>query len=120
MTASTKAWVVSSKYSEASLIVWTHSRSHAKSIARRSEWFNDEEWCNLRTRREPEADNLRPNGYKVSDTPSLDDQLLMRSLGWHEVDGGGECSKCGLYEWKEIKESHLDGNGECVACRKKD
>jgi hypothetical protein len=116
------AFVVTSDYVECSLLVFAENRGEAKSIAHRSEWFVDEEWTDLRVRREPRADAFgETHGKGRIECSTADEQRLLRSLGWHQLEHSYEdCSKCGLNEWELVPESKLTEVGDtyvCAGCR---
>ena len=112
-----KAFVVSAKNAEASVIVWTDTASIAKLIGRRSEWLCGEDWRDLTARHEPTLVGERAAGY-CAEGDAPDDQRLMRGLGWFELEGGGvPCKKCDRYSWDNVPESWLDESDVCAECR---
>jgi hypothetical protein len=116
-----KAFVISSDCCEASILVWAGYPSRAKILAFHTDTFGNEEWTNLRCRREPRADGLHAVERIVGDHPSVDEGKLLRSLGWHQCEGNRiPCEKCELYEWDKLPESKItddDMGWICQSCR---
>lgn len=133
-TASDKAVVckellgfsVTTQYAEVNVLLFATNRNRAKKIAHGSEWLCNEEWTDLRVKREPRADRYAAKfgeGYLQCET--ADEQRVLRELGWYQVDHSmTECCKCGLHEWSDVPESHTTEIGDigeviCAGCQKK-
>ena len=119
MSATIRAYTVTSKYGEAGVLAFAHNPTEAKQLARRSEWLEDAEWIELRAKREPKSDiDARERGVGIIDGQGKDDGKIMRLLGWWCIETGGDpCEDCGLFEWEGVEESTLDENGVCGECR---
>jgi hypothetical protein len=113
------AWAVTTDDAEGTVIVWAKNRSQAKSIGMRSEWLDGCEWNDIKATREPRADGLRNHPCAMREDPDTEDLRLMRTLGWHEIDGHDEpCPQCGLYEWRDVPESRITADtGLCAGCQ---
>lgn len=110
------AWAVTND-GGAGLLVWATTRGKAKSLAKHSAWFDGCDWTDILVNREPKADGLRDTPCAMSEEPTVEDQKLMRSLGWNEIEGSEEtCLRCGLYEWHELPESRIGEKGICAGC----
>lgn len=117
MPEALRAFTVTSVNGEAGTIVWTTTRAKAKRIAMSTSWHCDEDWRDLRCRREPKADAFRKTEGCVGDEPTKDEQRLMRDLGWFEIEGASEpCDDCGLFDWSNVPESAIGEDGLCVYC----
>lgn len=111
------AFVVTNRSEEVSLLVWEFSASAARTRAHRSDWFEYDDWIDLRVRREPKADGLRDHPSCIGEQPTSDEFRLMRNLFWREVDGAEEpCKRCEKLPWHDIPESALNEDGLCGEC----
>jgi len=121
MTEPMKCWCVSSKWGDASILVWEESVSKAKSFAMGSDWFCEEEWTDLRCKRVPQVDHMYTVRHRA-DGNTRADQEIMRNLGWYELEGySGICEECGLHEWHMIPESVVNPHTElCAECAAKE
>jgi len=112
-----RAWVVSTDWSEASIIVFATTRSEARTYARQSEWLAGGDWTDFRARRLPYADDYAVTfglGVARWGEPLA---RLMWLLGWYEVGEEAEtCAGCDSYVWSLVPESHLDANYLCRKC----
>ena len=111
------AFVVTNGAEEVSLLVWEFSASAARTRAHESDWFECDDWIDLKVRREPMADGLRDHPCRMGDGPAIEDLRLMRNLFWREVDGAEEpCKRCEKLQWHDIPESALNEDGLCGEC----
>lgn len=116
-----KAWSVTTDDADAGVLVWAATRGRAKHIALTSLWLECCDFTDLRATREPKADGLRDHPCAMDEEPTYEDYKLMHSLGWREIDGRQEpCTKCEMYEWRELVQSHIDDTGVCAGCRHKE
>ena len=112
-----RAFMVTTDYAEAAVLVWTESPSKAKAIAMGQMWLDGSEWNDLRCKRVPEADSYKDGPYVIGDEPTLSDLELLWKLGWCEVDGNSvPCAVCERYEWKQVPQSQLNEAHICKAC----
>lgn len=103
-------------------IVFAESRSKARAIAKGSEWFGEADYTDLRAVRVPDWDDLFE--HCGPGRARFDDPVVLRrarGLGWHEYDASYQsCSRCGLFQWRDLPESELADLGEelvCAGCR---
>ena len=113
------AFSVTTDCAEASVLVWARTRAEAKHLGMCSLWLDGCDWTDLRTKREPKADGLRDTPQAMDDDCGEADMRLLRSLGWHEVDGHDEpCPQCKLHEWRKLPESRITADtGLCAGCQ---
>jgi len=118
MSEELKAFVVTTDYAEASVLVWETTPSKAKHEAMGSLWLDGCEWTDLKCRREPRADAHTTERGRMTDGPTTDDCRLMRNLGWYEVDGNSQpCSECERYQWDSVLESTMSETSDlCAEC----
>jgi len=120
-----RAYKVGHDSCDASVIVFAASPSQAKTSANTTEWLCEYPYIELRCQRLPEADKYlneaSSNLVDLVDGSTVEDQRIMRELGWYEVDGTMEvCNVCDLFEWEDLPESHLEesmGQDVCAGCR---
>lgn len=111
------AFVVTNGSEEVSLLVWDFSASAARTRAHGSDWFECDDWIDLKVRREPAADGLRDHPSCIGEQPTADELRLMRNLFWNEIDGATEpCKRCEKLPWRDIPESTLNEEGLCGEC----
>ena len=89
-----KAYRACEKDGDWATIVFAENTSTAKSIAMRSECFEDVAYIDIRVNRMPEADNL----YKGHSEINWDDpetrMALVRDFGWSCFEPSWECDNC--------------------------
>ena len=113
-----KAYTVTAKRADVSVLVWADAAIRAKSLGHKTEWLCEEDWTELTARREPTLDGKRAEGY-CAEGDKPEDQRLMRDLGWFELEGSGvPCKECDRYAWGNVPESRLDENDVCAECKK--
>lgn len=117
----TKAFIVTNYEAEVSVLVWARSHGRAKTIALgQSGWFDSEDYIDLRARRIKKLDGMRDMGCCTGISPTQDDNRIMRSASFYELEGNmTECSSCGLFEWSSLPESKIDESGLCLECRQR-
>lgn len=116
-----KAWLVESADSGShSLSVIAETRNEAKKMAHYHDWLCDVDWIELRVTRQKEFDEHAELFGKcvVNDSGAGPEQAkVLRDLGWYEYDRSmTPCGSCGLYVWKDLPESQLNENDECMEC----
>jgi len=112
-----KAFVVTTKYADASVLVWEETPAKAKHTAMGSLWLDGCDWNDLQIKREPRADGYKTTAGILGDDCTPEDCRLMRNLGWHQIDGSMQpCAECGRYEWLDVIESTMSGCDLCVGC----
>jgi len=116
-----KAWVVTSESAEVQMIVFAETRGRAKTLALKTDWLEDEDYADIRCKREPKLDAIaKEKGEYIIDGSLEFHARIMRGLGWRAYDGRiDRCEKCGLYEWESVVESYLvetETGHICVGC----
>lgn len=94
MTAPLKAYKAYEKDEPYSTIVFAHSVSEAKSIAKGCDCCEDAAWTDIRINRLPEADKLYKGHPEIDWYDAETRMALVRDFGWACVEPSWECDNC--------------------------
>lgn len=115
-----RAYSVTTDWSEGGVIVFAASVALAKTEALTSDRFEDEEWIDLRAKREPTIDSeAECYGPGFLDFSAPEQCALARNLGWYELENSETpCKRCNRYPWRLVDGSEVDAEtelcGDCV------
>lgn len=118
-----KAFIVSTDFSDGSVLVFAESTSKAKSIGQFSPFMEGAEWVDLKVRREPRADKYAGTIEGELCLDNAEGISILRDLGWHQIDGSSDvCNECERYQWDDLPESILHDTEEldvfiCAECK---
>ena len=113
-----KAYLATNNYYEEDpRIVFAENAQGAKKQAYGNDGF--EEYLEIRVSRMPDADKFASEGHAQLEFDTIEHQRFFREHGWWYGDPK-TCAECGLHEYEDIEESHLDADGICGECRAKE
>ena len=98
-------------------VVFGESASKARSAAFGLYGLDDAEFIFIKVERLPLFDKFYTGKSSVLNANNLEAQRVMRNEGWWMSENFSSCGDCGLYEFDDLEESHLDDNDQCVECR---
>lgn len=98
-------------------IVFGETAGKARSAAHGMAGLCDAEFIDIRIQRLPEFDKFYTGKCSVLGWDNPEAQRLMRNRGWWVSENFNSCGACGLYEFDDLPESHIDDSDECVECR---
>lgn len=98
---------------EVNVLVYATDRAEAKTLGHGTDILCDDEWIDLRVKRQPLADQWAHDGGPRVD----EDGDHMRDLGWYPLEMGGlDCTLCGLYDWSDGMDEETVVCERCQRC----
>ncbi len=111
-----KAYKASNDDCETHEVVFAETASKARSYAFGLEALQDAEFIHINIHRAYEFDQFSTGENRYLNWGNIDVQRVCRSNGWWIGDDWSSCDWCGLYEYDDLKESHLTETESGVQC----